>query len=74
LRDEYPDLPIIGVEPALKPAVLAFPRGRILVMRRLPRLPGKFQRLEERWAKPAEVIPVACVGLVDLIEGRPRLS
>ena len=69
LRDEYPDLPIIGVEPALKPAVLAFPRGRILVMATAATLAlEKFQRLEERWASQAEVIPVACVGLVDLIE------
>lgn len=69
LRDEYPELPIIGVEPALKPAVLAFPRGRILVMATAATLAlDKFQRLEERWASQAEVIPVACVGLVDLIE------
>ena len=69
MRDEYPDLPIIGVEPALKPAVLAFPQGRILVMATAATLAlEKFQRLEERWASQAEVIPVACVGLVDLIE------
>ena len=69
LRDEYPDLPIIGVEPALKPAVLAFPRGRILVMVTATTLAlDKFHRLEERWASQAEVVPIACVGLVDLIE------
>ena len=69
LRDEYPDIPIVGVEPALKPAVLAFPRGRILVMATTTTLTlEKFHRLEERWARQAEVIPVACVGLVDLIE------
>lgn len=69
LRDEYPDLPIIGVEPALKPAVLAFPRGRILVMATATTLAlDKFHRLEERWASQAEVVPIACVGLVDLIE------
>lgn len=31
LRDKYPDLPIIGIEPALKPAALGFPGGNILV-------------------------------------------
>ena len=69
LRDEYPDVPIVGVEPALKPAVLAFPRGRILVMATAATLTlEKFHRLEEQWARQAEVIPVACVGLVELIE------
>lgn len=69
LRDEYPDVPILGVEPALKPAVLAFPHGTILVMATSATLAlEKFQRLEERWARQAKVIPVACVGLVDLIE------
>lgn len=32
LRREFPELPIIGTEPALKPAVERHPGGRILVM------------------------------------------
>ena len=69
LREEYPNLPIIGVEPALKPAVLAFPEGRILVMATSATLTlDKFQQLEERWASQEQVISVPCVGLVDLIE------
>ena len=69
LRDEYPHIPIVGVEPALKPAVLAFPHGRILVMATATTLAlEKFHRLEARWARQADVIGVACVGLVDLIE------
>ena len=31
LREKYPQLPIIGIEPALKPAALGFPGGNILV-------------------------------------------
>ena len=31
LREQYPNVPIIGTEPALKPAVLGFPGGNILV-------------------------------------------
>lgn len=69
LRGAHPDVPIVGVEPALKPAVLAFPRGRILVLATQATLSlEKFQRLEERWGSQAEVIGVPCVGLVDLIE------
>ena len=32
LRQVYPDIPVIGTEPALKPAVEKYPGGRILVM------------------------------------------
>lgn len=31
LREKYPEIPIIGIEPALKPAVLKHPGGNILV-------------------------------------------
>ena len=32
LREQYPDIPVIGTEPALKPAVEKYPGGRILLM------------------------------------------
>ena len=34
LREHYPQLPIIGTEPALKPAVERHPGGRILDLRK----------------------------------------
>lgn len=69
LRSEYPDIPVIGVEPALKPATLAPRHRRILVMATAATLRlGKFQRLEDRWGARSEVIEVPCVGLADLIE------
>lgn len=69
LRRAYPDVPIIGVEPALKPAVLANLQGRVLVMATALTLSlEKFHRLSKRWGSAAEVIPVPCVGLVDRIE------
>ena len=73
LREEYPSIPVIGVEPALKPATLAPRHRRILVMATAATLRlGKFQRLEDRWAADSEVIEVPCVGLADLIEkGNP---
>jgi glutamate racemase len=75
LRAEYPDVPIIGVEPALKPATLAPHHHRILVMATAATLSlDKFQRLEDRWGSDSEVIEVACVGLAELIEkGDPSL-
>ncbi len=66
LRQELP-LPIIGMEPALKPASLLPGEGRVLVMatRNTLRLP-KFQALMERYGKDA--IPLPCSGLMECVE------
>lgn len=69
LRLEHPDVPIIGVEPALKPAVLAASGGEVLVMATpmTVRL-EKFQALLERWGTAAHVHAVSCEGLAARIE------
>lgn len=66
LRAEL-DLPIIGMEPALKPAAEQRQGGQILVLAtpvtlRLP----KFQALMARYGEGAEPLP--CPGLMDLVE------
>ena len=69
LRETYPDLPIVGVEPALKPAVLAGGDGHILVMATEVTLAlDKFHRLAERWSTGVSLDTVACVGLAERIE------
>ena len=69
LREAFPNVPIVGVEPALKPAVLAGGSGTVLVMATEVTLAlDKFQRLEERWAEGATVKTAACVGLAGRIE------
>ncbi len=69
LRATYSHIPVVGVEPALKPAVLAGGEGKVLVMATEMTLElDKFQRLEERWAEGAEVVTAACVGLAGRIE------
>ena len=69
LRETYPELPIVGVEPALKPAVLTSGNGKVLVMATEVTLAlDKFHRLAERWAAGVEVVPVACIGLAERIE------
>lgn len=69
LRSTYPDTPIIGIEPAVKPATLAFPHGRILVMATAATLSlDKFHMLADRWGDVAEVIPAPCPGLADRVE------
>lgn len=69
VRREHPHIPIIGVEPALKPAVLANPDGNVLVMATpmTVRL-EKFQRLMEEWGTLARVMTVPCEGLAGRIE------
>ena len=66
LRQEL-DLPIIGMEPALKPASLLPCEGRVLVKatQNTLRLP-KFQALMERYGKDA--IPLPCSGLMECVE------
>ena len=66
LRQEL-SLPIIGMEPALKPASMLPGDGRVLVMatRNTLKLP-KFQALMARYGKDA--IPLPCSGLMECVE------
>ncbi|MGL4730627.1 MAG: glutamate racemase [Clostridium sp.] len=69
LRDKYKEIPIIGIEPALKPAVELSNSGRIVIMATPMTLAEKkFARLQKRYGEVAEVIPVPCKGLAELIE------
>ena len=69
LRETYPDLPIIGTEPALKPAVERHPGGRVLVMATEMTLhEQKFRRLMEQFTDRAVVDPVPCPGLMEFVE------
>lgn len=69
LRSEYPDLLIIGTEPAVKPAVERHAGGRILVMATPMTLKEeKFRLLQEQFQAAAEIIPVPCAGLMEFVE------
>ena len=69
LRMRYPNTPIIGLEPALKPAVLAKRHGRVLVMATPMTVKlEKFRNLMGEWGGEAEVVTVACTGLAARIE------
>lgn len=68
LRSKY-ELPVIGIEPALKVAVEQVPFGTILVLATLRTLTErKFQQLMERVAATREVLKVPLPGLVEIIE------
>ncbi len=71
LRQRYPDLIIIGMEPGLKPAALKSLRKIVGVLATRSTLQSeKFNLLREQLTHETQVqfIPQACVGLVDQIE------
>lgn len=69
LRQLYPELPLVGIEPALKPAVEQNPGGRILVMATPMTIrEEKFNRLLSRFEDQAIIYPLACPGLMDYVE------
>ena len=66
LRQEL-SLPIIGMEPALKPASMLEGAGKVLVMAtRVTLALPKFQLLMERFGKDA--VPLPCPGLMECVE------
>jgi glutamate racemase len=68
LRAEF-SVPIVGLEPAVKPAALASRNGRVGVMATSGTLQSeRFRRLVESHARGAQVVPVPCPGLVELVE------
>ncbi|OFA06362.1 glutamate racemase [Duganella sp. HH101] len=71
VRARYPDLPVVGVEPGLKPAAAATRSGKVGVLATARTLKGdKFLQLREQIsaATQAEFLLQPCIGLVDQIE------
>lgn len=71
LRERYPELPIVGVEPGLKPAAAASRNGKIGVLATDATLSGdKFLQLRDQisQASGARFLLQPCVGLADQIE------
>lgn len=70
LREKYPALIVVGIEPALKPAADRFPGGRIGVMATEATLrEEKFEKLLARYEENHSVYKIPAPGLVELIEG-----
>ena len=69
LRQVYPYIPVIGTEPALKPAVEKYPGGRILVMATPMTIKQeKFQALKHQFDDRAQIIGLPCEGLMEFVE------
>jgi glutamate racemase len=69
LRERYPDWPIVGMEPAVKPAAAATRSGVVGVLATTGTLQSaKFAALLDRFANDVRVVTQPCPGLVECIE------
>lgn len=69
LRELWPDVPIIGTEPAVKPAAQATQSGKIGVLATQGTFKSpRYSSLTERFASDITVFENPCIGLVPLIE------
>ena len=65
-------VPVIGMEPALKPAVLNS-EGQIIVMATaLTIREEKFQKLLAQYGAGRDIVPMPCPGLMELVEKDPE--
>lgn len=69
LRAEYPELIIVGIEPAIKPAVICNQGGKILVLATPMTLTQeKFKNLFESYKDEADMTLIPCKGLMEFVE------
>ena len=69
LRAKYPTFPIIGLEPALKPAALSAEHPTVVVMATpLTLREKKFALLMSRFQNEADIIKLPAPGIVELVE------
>jgi glutamate racemase len=69
LRLTFPQLPIVGMEPAVKPAAVHTISGKVGVLATQSTLTSeRYALLMHRFARHVEVFENPCIGLVDLIE------
>lgn len=69
LRCRHPDVPIVGMEPALKPALGVCENPRVLVLATpLTLREEKFAQLAEKYGKTATVLPIPAPDIVKMVE------
>ena len=69
LRRRYRQMPIIGMEPALKPAILSGEKPRVVVMATHATLrQKKFARLMERFKDAGDIVKLPCPEIVEFVE------
>ncbi|MCB0568553.1 MAG: glutamate racemase [Phaeodactylibacter sp.] len=69
LRHLWPDVPIVGMEPAVKPGALATRTGKVGVLATAGTFKSqRYASLMHRFAKEVELLENPCLGLVERIE------
>ena len=69
LRNEYPDIPFIGMEPAIKPAVKRTSTGVVGVLATAGTLKAdKYLNTREKWAENVKIAEHIGQGFVELVE------
>lgn len=69
LREKWPDVPFVGMEPAVKPAAAETRSGVICVLATSRTFEGRhFRETCERFASGVKVIPVAADEFVEMVE------
>ena len=69
LRAAWPELPVIGIEPALKPAANRHPGGTVVVLATETTLrEEKFAALTRRMGDRCRIVGLACPELVEFVE------
>jgi glutamate racemase len=70
LRKKYPDIPFVGMEPAVKPAAEGTSSGVVGVLATPATFQGDlYSSTVEKFARGVEILKDTCPGLVDQIEG-----
>lgn len=69
LRKMYPELPLVGIEPAIKPAAVQKPGARIVVMATPMTIrQEKFHKLMACYEDQIRIVPLPCPGLMEFVE------
>ena len=69
LREMYPDINIIGIEPAIKPTIKYKKHSNVLVMATpLTLKQEKFEELLYRFCDDVNIMTLACPGLMEFVE------
>lgn len=75
LRKTYPDLIIVGIEPAIHPAAVHHPQGTVGVLATEVTLQGeKFHHLSDLHSGECTIIKLPAPGLADLVEAGKAVS
>jgi glutamate racemase len=75
LREEYPDIPFVGLEPAVKPAALSTKSGVIGVLATRRSLEGDhFRTTSEQYADKVRIVTAVGEGFVEAVESNEEAT